>query len=119
MLEKDSTTRKMRLGENTWKEHDEWHGAACRSWILHDHCSQGRLYVGLEILLVARAEDLMPNNDRFQLGKYIGGGGMGSIYEVKDTQSGDENLLAKVNSEGLPCATISSLGALGGAWIWI
>ena len=25
----------------------------------------------------------------------------------------------KINSEGFPCGSISSLGALGGAWIWI
>ena len=25
----------------------------------------------------------------------------------------------KINSEGIPCTSISSLGALEGAWIWI
>ena len=38
---------------------------------------------------------------------------------LQESPSALSVVTSKINSEGFPCRSISSLGALGGAWIWI
>eukprot|EP00929_Paragymnodinium_shiwhaense_P021436 TRINITY_DN13982_c0_g1_i1.p1 TRINITY_DN13982_c0_g1~~TRINITY_DN13982_c0_g1_i1.p1 ORF type:complete len:555 (-),score=85.62 TRINITY_DN13982_c0_g1_i1:263-1927(-) len=89
---------RVRVARDAWHKPDHFLGE--RGYIADDHAESGVLLLGFAVLFAFTSAGLQTLPDRFKLGRTLGSGSFGSVVEASDAETGRDDLVAKVSTQG-------------------